>query len=198
MPEFTDEEYLNGKMLLAMPNIGDPRFERTVIYICAHSKDGAMGLVVNKTADEITFSELLERLHVIPETERISLPAATRSMTVQFGGPVETERGFVLHTSDYFSDDATLPIDEEIGLTATLDVLRAIAAGEGPRRALLALGYSGWGAGQLEQEIQANGWLHCDADESLLFGDNLSAKYKAALAKIGIDPVHLTSQVGRA
>jgi len=198
MGQFPNDMYLNAQMLLAMPSIGDTRFERSLIYICAHSKDGAMGIVVNKSADEITFPELLERLHILPEENRINVPPATQDIQVHFGGPVETGRGFVLHSADYFSDDATLPIDENTGLTATLDVLRAIAKGDGPRRSMLALGYAGWGPGQLEQEIQSNGWLNCDSDEQLLFGTDLGGKYEAAMAKIGITPGQLTSQSGRA
>lgn len=198
MGQFAGDMYLNAQMLLAMPSMGDTRFERSLIYICAHSKDGAMGIVVNKSADEITFPELLERLDIIPEEDRINVRPSVQGIKVQSGGPVETGRGFVLHSFDYFSDDATLPIDENIGLTATLDVLRAIAKGDGPRKALLALGYAGWGPGQLEQEIQSNGWLHCDADEQLLFGTDLAGKYEAAMAKIGITPGQLTSHSGHA
>lgn len=194
----SEASYLDGKMLIAMPSIGDPRFERTVIYLCAHSAQGAMGLVVNKTAGNLTFRELMKQLGLIPEGEPIRLPARARAMQVQFGGPVETGRGFVLHTADYFADDSTLPIDESVGLTATLDVLRAIAAGKGPRLSLLALGYAGWGPGQLEREIQMNGWLHCEADEALLFDRDLDGKYALALRKIGVDPSMLSSFGGHA
>jgi len=194
----TDANYLDGKMLIAMPGIGDPRFERTVIFLCVHSADGAMGLVVNKAAEQLSFPELLRRLDLLPQDERINLPRQVMSMKVQIGGPVESGRGFVLHTSDYHAADSTLPIDERIGLTATLDVLRAIAAGAGPRQALLALGYAGWGPGQLEREIQHNGWLHCATDETLLFDTDLDAKYELALRKLGIDPSMLTSYSGHA
>ncbi|HUF45447.1 MAG TPA: YqgE/AlgH family protein [Aestuariivirgaceae bacterium] len=194
----TDANYLDGKMLIAMPGIGDPRFERTVIFLCVHSADGAMGLVVNKAAEQLSFPELLRRLDLLPQDERINLPRQVLSMKVQIGGPVESGRGFVLHTSDYHAADSTLPIDESIGLTATLDVLRAIAAGAGPRQALLALGYAGWGPGQLEREIQHNGWLHCATDETLLFDTDLDAKYELALRKLGIDPSMLTSYSGHA
>ncbi len=190
--------YLDGKMLIAMPGIGDPRFERTVIYLCAHSADGAMGLVVNKSAGNLTFPDLLKQLGLIPEGEPIRLPARAKAMQVHIGGPVETGRGFVLHTSDYFADDSTLPIDEQVGLTATLEVLRAIAAGKGPRLSLLALGYAGWGPGQLERELQMNGWLHCDSDEELLFDQDLDGKYEHALRKIGVDPSMLSSVGGHA
>lgn len=190
--------YLDGQMLIAMPSIGDPRFERSVIYLCAHSENGAMGIIVNKKSPMISFADLLDRLEVIPEEERINLSPDIRDLQVQFGGPVEPARGFVLHTSDYFSNDTTLPIDERIALTATLDILRAIAGGEGPRRVLLALGYAGWGPGQLESEIHHNGWLHCAADEDLLFNSDLDAKYTAALAKIGVDPSMLSAEAGHA
>lgn len=198
MNEQDDASYLDGQMLIAMPGIGDPRFERTLIYMCAHSTEGAMGIVVNKAADNIDFPELLERLHIIPEDERISLPEKVSELPVHFGGPVEMGRGFVLHTADYFAAESTLPIDERIGLTATLDVLRAIASGEGPRQALLALGYAGWGPGQLDRELYANGWLNCDADEDLIFGMNLEKKYDQALAKLGIDMSMLSSEAGHA
>ena len=191
-------EQLEGQMLIAMPGIGDPRFERTVIFMCAHSPDGAMGLVVNKPAEDLTFVDLLDRLNVLPEEDQIRLPDDVAQTPVQFGGPVETGRGFVLHTTDYFIADSTLPIDDRIGLTATLDILRAIAEGEGPRRAMLALGYAGWGPGQLEHELLQNGWLHCEADETLLFGSDLESRYDHALRKIGIDISKLSSQSGRA
>lgn len=191
-------ERLEGQMLIAMPGIGDPRFERAVIFMCAHSPDGAMGLVVNKPAEDLTFVDLLDRLNVLPEEDQIRLPDDVAQTPVQFGGPVETGRGFVLHTTDYFIADSTLPIDDRIGLTATLDILRAIAEGEGPRRAMLALGYAGWGPGQLEHELLENGWLHCEADETLLFGSDLDSRYSHALRKIGIDISKLSSQSGRA
>ena len=190
--------YLDGGMLLAMPGIGDPRFERSLIYLCAHSEDGAMGIIVNKYADHITFPDLLERLEIITDGEQIGLPNDVQDMHVHVGGPVETGRGFVLHSTDYFATDCTLPIDSSIGLTATLDVLRAIAAGGGPQNSLLALGYSGWGAGQLEQEIQANGWLHCDASDDLIFNTKLEDKYDAALDGLGIDPLLLSPDAGHA
>lgn len=190
--------FLDGKLLIAMPGIGDPRFERSVIFLCAHSADGAMGIVINKVAQNITFPDLLSRLDLLPAENRINLDQRLSRMPVQFGGPVETGRGFVLHTTDYYSADTTLPISERVGLTATLDVLRAIAKGEGPRRSLLALGYSGWGPGQLENEIQKNGWLHCEADEELIFNVANEEKYQAALQKIGIDPRMLSADAGHA
>lgn len=190
--------YLNGKLLVAMPGIGDPRFDRSVIFMCAHSADGAMGLVINRTSKQITFPELLEKLKIISPDQHIELPAKVRDMTVQAGGPVESGRGFVLHTTDYFSQDTTLPVSTDIGLTASMDVLRAIAGGKGPRKLLMALGYSGWGPGQLEQEIQSNGWLICDADERLLFDEDFGHRYDAAMQRIGIDPRMLSATAGHA
>lgn len=179
--------YLDGKMLIAMPGIGDERFERAVIYVCAHSADGAMGLIVNHEIESLSLGSLLDRLDLAVGDDAIRLPEDIASTRVMQGGPVETSRGFVLHSKDYFSDEATLSVDKRVGLTATLDVLRAIAGGRGPRLSLLALGYTGWGPGQLESEIRQNGWLTCDADDELIFGQDLEAKYPAALARIGIN-----------
>lgn len=173
-----------------MPSIGDPRFERTVIYMCAHSADGAMGLIVNKLADEIDFDELLEQLGV--ETD-----SPHSEIRVHVGGPVETGRGFVLHTADYHQE-STLMVSEEIGLTATIDILRAIAGGRGPARCLLALGYAGWSAGQLDGEIQANGWLHVPADLSLVFDAAEDDKWTRAIQKMGIDVSFLSGDAGHA
>lgn len=188
--------WLHGKLLIAMPGIGDPRFERTVIFMCAHTPEGAMGLVINRASSQITFPELLEKLDIIDPAERIELAPNVASMPVQTGGPVEAGRGFVLHTTDYFSSETTLPVSSEIGLTATLDVLRAIARGKGPRKSLMALGYSGWGPGQLEKEIKENGWLTCDADEALLFDEDFTNRYRAALQRLGIDPAMLSPAAG--
>src|SRR6201997_3643725 len=146
--------YLDGQMLIAMPSMRDERFARTLIYICAHSSEGAMGIVVNQPAANINFAELLVQLEVIQDTDLIQLPRRAVTVQVLKGGPVEPGRGFVLHSSDFFIDNSTLPIDDGICLTATLDVLKAIANGNGPASALLALGYAGWAAGQLEHEIQ--------------------------------------------
>ncbi|PLX44662.1 MAG: hypothetical protein C0605_02200 [Hyphomicrobiales bacterium] len=187
--------YLNGKMLIAMPGMGDPRFVRSLIFICAHSEEGAMGIVINKSVSGISFEELLRQMEILPET---APEGSVPDMQVHFGGPVEMARGFVLHSADYFSESATLPISDHVGLTATLDVLRAIAEGCGPAECLLALGYAGWAPGQLESEIQANGWLTCDADMGLIFGPDLEAKYDSALASLGIDPSLLSSEAGHA
>lgn len=190
--------YLDGQCLIAMPGMADTRFSRSVVYVCAHSEDGAMGIIVNKPAADTRFPDLLVQLDVIPSEELIRLPSQAEKLQVLRGGPVETKRGFVLHTADFFLESATLPIDDGICLTATLDILRAIAIGSGPESAVLALGYAGWGAGQLEFEIQANGWLHCAADPALLFDDGVETKYARALGKIGIDPAFLSSEAGHA
>jgi putative transcriptional regulator len=190
--------YLDGQMLIAMPAMSDERFARTVIYVCAHSSEGAMGIVVNQAAPNIKFPDLLVQLEVIPASERIQLPGRAEEVKVLKGGPVETGRGFVLHSADFFIENSTLPIDEGICLTATLDILKAIARGKGPSNAILALGYAGWAPGQLEQEIQQNGWLHCDADPELIFGQDIEHKYERALAKIGIDLGMLSNEAGHA
>jgi putative transcriptional regulator len=190
--------YLDGQMLIAMPAMTDERFTRAVIYVCAHSTEGAMGIIVNHPAQNIKFPDLLVQLEVIPAAERIQLPDRAEDVKVLKGGPVETGRGFVLHSSDFFIENSTLPIDEGICLTATLDILKAIARGNGPASAILALGYAGWAPGQLEYEIQQNGWLHCAADSELIFGRDTDAKYEKALRKIGIDPGMLSTEAGHA
>ena len=189
--------YLDGQMLIAMPSMGDERFSRSVIYVCAHSTEGAMGIVVNQPAANISFPDLLVQLDVIPAADVIQLPTGA-GVAVLKGGPVDTQRGFVLHSSDFFIENSTLPIDEGICLTATLDILKAIARGTGPRNAILALGYAGWAPGQLENEIQHNGWLHCSADPELIFGRDIGGKYTLALKKIGIDLGMLSSEAGHA
>ncbi len=190
--------YLDGQMLIAMPTMRDERFARSVIYVCAHSTEGAMGIVVNQPAGNISFPDLLVQLDIIPADQVIRLPETAGTVKVLKGGPVETGRGFVLHSSDFFIEDSTLPIDDGVCLTATLDILKAIAQGAGPESAVLALGYAGWAAGQLESEIQDNGWLHCSADPDLIFGDDVDNKYERALRKIGIDPGMLSSEAGHA
>jgi putative transcriptional regulator len=189
--------YLDGQMLIAMPTMGDERFARSLIYVCAHSSEGAMGIIVNQPASHISFRDLLVQLNVVGETDKIELPSADRVRVLK-GGPVDTQRGFVLHSADFNVENSTLQIDDGICLTATLDILKAIAHGEGPRSALLALGYAGWAAGQLEQEIQQNGWLHCSADPELIFGTDVERKYEKALRKIGIDLGMLSTEAGHA
>ena len=181
---------LTGQLLIAMPGMQDPRFEKTVIFVCAHNADGAMGLIVNKPINSITFPDLLEQLNVTDH-------GASSIIDIQLGGPVDETRGFVLHSLDYIRD-ATLVVDEETALTASLDILREIASGDGPRRCFLALGYAGWGAGQLDREILNNGWLNVESDEELVFGENLGNKWVQALKKMGIDPRMLSDSVGHA
>ncbi len=190
--------YLDGQLLVAMPGMADERFARTVIYMCAHSAEGAMGIVVNRRAADLNMGDLLVQLGIIQETDAIRLPQQVGRIQVLLGGPVETSRGFVLHTPDFFIDQSTLPIDDSVCLTATVDILRAIAKGEGPNRAVLALGYAGWSPGQLETEMQANGWINCPADPELIFHADLDQKYELALRKIGIDPAMLSSDAGHA
>ena len=190
--------YLDGQMLIAMPSMRDERFSRAVIYLCAHSDEGAMGIVVNQPAANINFRDLLVQLDVVPAGNLIEVPPRAEAVRVLKGGPVETGRGFVLHSADFFIENSTLPIDDGICLTATLDILKAIARGQGPVSAVLALGYAGWAPGQLENEIHANGWLHCPADSELIFGGDAESKYTLALRKIGIDPAKLSSDSGHA
>jgi putative transcriptional regulator len=185
------ESSLAGQLLVAMPQMADPRFARSVVYLCAHSVDGAMGLVVNRLIESLSFQNLLEQIGVEQDG------AAARDMPVHFGGPVESSRGFVLHSTDYMQD-STLVIEDEIALTATIDVLKAIARGDGPRHRVLALGYAGWAAGQLDAEIQANGWLLVPADLELVFGLDNDTKWERAIAKIGIDLTLLSSEAGHA
>ena len=193
-----DEVYLDGQLLIAMPSMGDPRFSRSVIYVCAHSSEGAMGIIINQRAPNISFAELLEQLKIVPTEHRISLPSTMNAMDVHVGGPVETGRGFVLHSADYFKADSTLPINDSVCLTATIDILRDIAKGSGPTQALLALGYAGWAPGQLEDEIQSNGWLNCPANPELVFDPAVDRKYNRALDSLGVDPSHLVSDSGHA
>ncbi|MGE3529966.1 MAG: YqgE/AlgH family protein, partial [Methyloceanibacter sp.] len=160
--------------------------------------DGAMGILITQRAPTIRLTELLEQLNIVPAEDRISLPAPLHAMAVHLGGPVETGRGFVLHSADYFKAESTLPIDESVCLTATIDILRDIAKGTGPDKALLALGYAGWAPGQLESEIQANGWLNCPAEPELIFDPEVDRKYLRALGKLGIDPFRLVNDAGHA
>ena len=182
---------LDGQLLIAMPGMGDPRFERSVVFMCAHSPEGALGLIVNKPTPELAFSTLLAQLN-------IDVGPPRRDIRVHFGGPVENGRGFVLHSGDYDANASTLQVGEAFGMTATLDVLEDIARGDGPSSALLALGYAGWGPGQLESEIMQNGWLTCEAVPDLVFDENDAGKWEAALKTLGIDPLMLSGTAGRA
>ena len=186
----TTTPYLTGQFLLAMPSMPDPRFARTLIYVCTHNKEGAMGLVINRPFEALDFEGLLEQLD-------IEVDEFNRDMAIQTGGPVEGGRGFVLHSADYVQD-STLIVSETVALTATVDILKEIAAGRGPRHALLALGYAGWSAGQLEAELQHNGWLTTEADDEILFNTDLEQKYPRALAKLGVDISMLSGDAGHA
>jgi putative transcriptional regulator len=182
--------YLTGHLLVAMPQMEDRWFSRTVIILCAHTSEGAMGLVVNKQMDSVAFPDLLDQLSIETRGEE-------QEILVHFGGPVESGRGFVLHSADYVHDP-TLVINEEVALTVTIEILKAIAEGDGPKRSLLALGYAGWGPGQLDDEIQRNGWLCVGADDSLIFGPDLVERWESAMAKLGINLHMLSGDAGRA
>ncbi|HRJ68565.1 MAG TPA: YqgE/AlgH family protein [Beijerinckiaceae bacterium] len=190
--------FLDGQMLVAMPGMQDERFIRTVIYVCAHSSDGAMGLVINKRAPNLGIQDLMVQLKLISQDAGILLPPAVDAIQVLSGGPVEKSRGFVLHSNDFFIESSSLPVDDGIAMTITMDILKAIAAGRGPERALVALGYAGWGPGQLDREMQENGWLHCPPDLSLIFDKEHETKYERAMRRIGIDPRMLSSEAGHA
>ena len=182
--------YLTGQLIVAMPSMQDPRFARTVIYLCAHNEDAAMGLVVNRLIGSITFPDLLEQLE-------IEHGQADENIRVHFGGPVESGRGFVLHSTDY-EQEGTLKVGPDIALTATVDILRDMAQGQGPRRHMLALGYAGWGRGQLDAEIQSNSWLNVEPDEGLVFDMDLEGKWERAIAKLGVDFSMLSGDAGHA
>ncbi|MFC4350476.1 YqgE/AlgH family protein [Fodinicurvata halophila] len=181
---------LEGQLLVAMPGMSDPRFERSVIYLCAHNAEGAMGIVINRLVESLTFPDLLQQLDIdnsnVDETIR-----------VHFGGPVETGRGFVLHSSEYLQD-SSLQIRDDVALTATVDILRDMANGQGPQHSLLALGYAGWDAGQLDQEMQANGWLTVTPDPGLIFEPDLDEKWNKAIGKLGFDVSKLSGAAGHA
>lgn len=191
MSEVNSSADLSGKLLVAMPGMADSRFEKSVVYLCAHSGSGSMGLIVNKPSRELKFDDLLEQLGIEKDT-------ATTSPKVHFGGPVEIGRGFVLHSADYGAHDTTMKVDGRFGMTATIDVLEDLASGRGPERSLLALGYAGWGAGQLDDEILRNGWLTCEATPELVFEAKNDSKWALALKSLGIDPLMLSSSAGRA
>lgn len=187
----SDSPYLAGHLLVAMPGMPDPRFAKAVIFMCAHNDEGAMGLVINRSMVEFTFPELLDQLGIQAEAPE------TTPIAIQFGGPVEQGRGFVLHSPDYIHE-STLVVDDEVALTATVDILKAIATGHGPSQRLLALGYAGWGPGQLDAEILQNGWLSVKADPDLVFNADLGDKWSRALAKLGVDLSLLNENAGHA
>ena len=182
--------YLVGQLLIAMPGMRDERFAKTVIYMCAHNEEGAMGLVLNQRLESLTFAELMSQLEIDEDNTAKGVP-------VHFGGPVEAGRGFVLHTSDY-QQDATLEVENGVAVTATVEILKAIAQGNGPRKSLLALGYAGWGPGQLDMEIRANGWLQAPGNSELIFDNDLDTKWERAIHGLGIDPRMLSDDMGHA
>ena len=188
--------FLDGQFLIAMPSMTDSNFTRSVVYICAHSGAGAMGFVINRP-QPLSFTDVLMHLDMIKSDDAIMLPDHARNFPIQTGGPVESGRGFVLHSDDYKSD-SSIPVSDDISLTATLDIVRAISNGGGPRRATMLLGYAGWGAGQLEAEIGNNGWLNCPPSEDLIFDRSLDDKYERALALLGVTPAMLSSEAGHA
>ncbi|MCK0140963.1 YqgE/AlgH family protein [Aliiroseovarius sp. F20344] len=192
MSDIDDSEMnLSGKLLIAMPGMGDPRFEKSVVFMCAHSPEGAMGLIVNKPSEDLSLGDVLSQLE-------IDASSITKAGKIFFGGPVEGGRGFVLHSGEYDNDDSTLKVDDAFSMTATRDILEAIAHGEGPEEALAALGYAGWSPGQIEDEIQQNAWLTCDAEKAIVFAADDKSKWTAALAKLGIDPLLLSAEGGSA
>lgn len=186
----TSSTFLDGKLLLAMPSLTDPRFDRSVIYLCSHDASGAMGLVINQSFDNLDFEGLLDQLDIECDESVPDIP-------IHIGGPVEPGRGFVLHSAD-FVQDSTMVVSETLALTATVDILRAMAHGRGPIHSLLALGYAGWGPGQLEQEIQSNSWLTADADDEIIFHTELEQKWPRAMAMLGVDVSMLSAEAGHA
>lgn len=186
-----NDGFLLGKLLIALPGMPDKRFAKSVIFMCSHSDQGAMGLIVNKPFEGLSFRELVERLDV-------SVTSNTPDPPILFGGPVSTGQGFVLHSSDFANGEATMSVTSEISLTASIDILRAIAEGRGPEKSLFALGYAGWGPGQIEDELSSNGWIHCDAEKGILFDLNCDDKWRAALATLGADISGLSAEAGRA
>jgi putative transcriptional regulator len=185
-----DEGHLAGMLLVAMPGMPDERFARSVVYLCAHSEQGAMGLVINHVAENVRFPTIIEQLGIETSIDLSQTP-------VHLGGPVESSRGFVLHSSDYVRE-STLVIDEQFALTATVDILKAMATGDGPRRAVFALGYAGWAAGQLDEEIQRNGWLVAPADPEIVYDLDSTAKWEQTMRRLGIDPALLSTSAGHA
>jgi putative transcriptional regulator len=190
--------FLDGQLLIAMPSMTDKRFARSVIYMCLHSSEGAMGLIINQRADNVSFPKLLKELRVLDDAAEDEIPAEILSMAVQVGGPVARARGFVLHSADYSGGSSTLAINQGVCLTNTIDILKAMARGSGPDHAMLALGYASWAPGQLESEIQANGWLSCPANPEIVFDRELDSKYDRALSILGVDPCHLVGYSGHA
>jgi putative transcriptional regulator len=192
----SERGFLDGQFLIAMPGVQDGDFARSVVYICAHSPAGAMGFIINRL-QELSFSDVLLHLKLLDQQDAFMLPDKTRHFPVLSGGPVEPGRGFVLHSDD-FSNESSIPVSDDIFLTSTLDILRAIAEGKGPARATMLLGYAGWAAGQLEAEITSNGWLNCNANDDIIFDPSVDTKYERALALMGVSPEMLSTDAGHA
>lgn len=197
MPD-TSTTSLKGQILIAMPGMEDSRFHKTVIYICEHTPSGSMGIVLNRRVKNMSFVDLLQQVRILDDEKSVLLPSVAQNIVVHRGGPVETGRGFVLHSPDYHLKGTTHRIDANVSMTETLEILKALASGNGPQRSFLALGYAGWTGGQLESEIQQNGWLHSTATAELVFGENLDTKYDAALAHLGVNPALLSTSSGHA
>lgn len=195
--QFDGREYLAGNFLIAMPGMGDARFEKSVIYVCAHTEKGAMGFVINRFLNKPTIGDFFTQLGILNENEIEEFAKNYRNIQLYSGGPVEPGRGFVLHSPE-FSGESTLAVDENVSLTATLEILRAIVTGKGPQDILLTLGYSGWASGQLEKEIVSNGWLICPSDRAIIFSEKNSNKYEQALNILGVDPRLLSADSGHA
>lgn len=187
----TQTGYLGGKLLIASPLMGDPRFDRSVVFMCSHGEDQAMGLVVNQPLDGLRLPDLLDQLDICGGGEAMDAPVFN-------GGPVNRDRGFVLHSLDVHLGPATLEVSDDLGLTATKEILDALASDTPPRRFLMMLGYAGWEAGQLEDEIGANAWLVCEAEDSLLFSEDEAGKWAGALRQLGVTPEFLTASSGHA
>ncbi|WP_310621086.1 YqgE/AlgH family protein [Flexibacterium corallicola] len=198
MGEIENSNFIDGQYLIAMPTMEDGRFAHSVIYVCAHSKEGAMGIVLNQKENNISFNQLLDQLKISALEKQPADQIKRGNVEVYRGGPVDTGRGFVLHSDDFYIEDSSLPIRDGVCLTATVEILRALAEGRGPSKAMLALGYAGWAPGQLEAEIHANGWLTCKADSSLIFDDDADYKWQKALKLMGIEPGMLSSDAGHA
>jgi len=191
-------ENFEGQFLIAMPSVAAGCFARSVILICAHSDDGAMGLIINLQAQDVAFTDLLAQLDIAYDGLEETVPSHIRNRRIHIGGPVSTSRGFILHTPDYFVSSSSVRINNNLCLTSTIDILRAISSDKGPQKSFMALGYSGWAPGQLENEFANNGWLNCPVDCDLVFDDNIDSKYERALSKLGISPSHLSSEAGHA
>tara|TARA_S200000501_G_scaffold152764_1_gene143985 strand:- start:6 stop:620 length:615 start_codon:yes stop_codon:yes gene_type:complete len=184
--------FLAGKLIIAMPTMSDPRFKRSVVCICAHNEDGAIGIIINKIIESLSFSKIIKQLKL-----KKNMTKNDYKDHIYFGGPVETERGFILHSSDYSSENST-SINSEISMTASTEILQALIDGNGPNKSIVALGYAGWGPGQLDTEIQSNAWLSVESDLELVFSAKTAEKWDMALEKIGVNPALLSTEAGRA